>query len=309
MRRLTSAGSGEERNHVRKYHAATPYLYLTPTLIILGLFVFYPLVRAVGFSFTRFNLLTPPAWIGLENYRVLFASSGFYRALVNSIRYFLVVVPALIFIPLLVAVLVNDRTLKLINGFRTMFYFPVVTSMVVAGIIWRWIYVERGILNFLLVDMLRLLPDRVAWLANPNTALYAVMVVTIWKGIGYYMVIYLAGLQSINGELYEAATIDGASRFIQLVRITIPLLIPSIAIVGIMSSMAAMKVFDEVYVMTGGGPFGSTRTMVFEIYDSAFDKLNFGYASAMGVVLFSILFVFSFFSVRISDAKYRGGAS
>jgi putative chitobiose transport system permease protein len=178
--------------------------------------------------------------------------------------------------------------------------------MVVAGILWKWMYTDRGILNYLLVEVLSILKEPVSYLTNPKTALYAVMVVTIWKGIGYYMVIYLAGLQSISSDIYEAATIDGASRFRQLVSLTIPLLAPTMAVVAIMSSMAAMKVFDEVYVMTGGGPFGTTRTLVFEIYDRAFDKLNFGYASAIGVVLFVILFMFSFISIKISEQKYKG---
>lgn len=292
----------------RMYKPWTPYLYLLPTMIVLGLFIFYPLFRAVGFSFTSYNLLSAPKWIGLENYVRLFQSPDFYRAFFNSLKYFLVVVPMLVFLPLLIAVAANDRSLKGVTGFRTLFYFPVVTSMVVAGIIWKWMYTERGILNYLFVDLLHLADQPVQWLVNPNVALYAVMVVTVWKGLGYYMVIYLAGLQSISADLYEAATIDGASRFKQLIRITIPLLAPTMAVVAIMSSMAAMKVFDEVYVMTGGGPYGSTRTMVFEIYDMAFDKLSFGYASALGVVLFLILFIFSFLSVKNSEKKYRGVA-
>ncbi|AHC13960.1 carbohydrate ABC transporter permease [Salinispira pacifica] len=290
----------------RMYKPWTPYLYLIPTLSILILFIFYPLLRAVGFSFTSYNLLSDPQFIGLDNYVRLFSSPEFYRALFNSLKYFLVVVPVLVLLPLLVAVLVNDTKLRGVNVFRTVYYFPVVTSMVVAGIIWKWMYTERGILNYLFTDVLHITSEPVAWLTNPDTALFAVMVVTIWKGIGYYMVIYLAGLQSINPELYEAATIDGAPAWRQLFQITIPLLTPTMAVVGIMSSMAAMKVFDEVYVMTGGGPFGSTRTMVFEIYDTAFDKLSFGYASAIGVVLFSILFILSFLSIRRSDKSYSG---
>jgi len=291
---------------MKLHKPAEPYLYLLPTMVILGTFVFFPLIRAVGFSFTSYNLLSPPKWTGLGNYRRLAADPSFYAAFTNSLRYFLVAVPSLVFLPLLVAVLVNDRTLRGVNAFRTIIYFPVVTSMVVAGILWKWMYTDRGILNYLLVEVLNILKEPVSYLTNPKTALYAVMVVTIWKGIGYYMVIYLAGLQSISSDIYEAATIDGASRLRQLFSITIPLLAPTMAVVAIMSSMAAMKVFDEVYVMTGGGPFGTTRTLVFEIYDRAFDKLDFGYASAIGVVLFVILFMFSFISIKTSEQKYKG---
>lgn len=285
-----------------------PYIYLFPTLVILIIFVFYPLARAIQYSFTDFNLLSPPKWIGLDNYKNLFLSTSFYRALSNTLKYFITVVPILIILPLLIAVLVNDRSLKGVTIFRTIYYFPVVTSMVVAGIIWKWMYMENGILNFFLVDILHIMKEPISYLTNPNTALYSIMVVTIWKGIGYYMVLYLAGLQSINKELYEAATIDGATPFRQLIKITIPLLAPTMAVVAIMSSMAAMKVFDEIYVMTAGGPFNSTRTLVYEIYDTAFDKLKFGYASAIGVVLFILLFIFSFISMKNSEKTYKGVA-
>ncbi len=286
----------------------TPYLYLLPTMIILILFVFYPLARAIQYSFTDFNLLSPPKWIGLENYKTLFKSDSFYRALLNTLKYFIVVVPVLVILPLLIAVLVNDTKLKGVTIFRTIYYFPVVTSMVVAGIIWKWMYMEKGLLNYVLYNLLHLISEPISYLTNPNTALFCIMVVTIWKGLGYYMVLYLAGLQSINQELYEAATIDGASKFKQLRSITVPLLAPTIAVVAIMSSMAAMKVFDEIYVMTAGGPFNSTRTLVYEIYDTAFDKLKFGYASSIGVVLFILLFVFSYISMKNSEKTYRGVA-
>lgn len=286
----------------------TPYLYLLPTMIILVLFVFYPLARAIQYSFTDFNLLSDPHFVGLSNYKALFQSSSFYRALTNTFKYFIIVVPILIILPLLVAVLVNDTTLKGVTIFRTIYYFPVVTSMVVAGIIWKWMYMENGLLNYVLVNIFHILKEPISYLTNPNTALFCIMVVTIWKGIGYYMVLYLAGLQSINKELYEAATIDGASKFRQLIRITIPLLAPTMAVVAIMSSMAAMKVFDEIYVMTAGGPVNSTRTLVYEIYDTAFDKLKFGYASSIGVILFIMLFVFSFISMKNSEKTYKGVA-
>lgn len=287
----------------RLYRPFTPYLYLIPAGVILLLFFFIPLGRAFAFSLTEYSLLTDPEWTGLENYRKLFTSSAFANAFLNSFRYFLVVVPALVVIPLLVAVLVN-QPLPGVKIFRTVYYLPVVTSFVVAAIMWRWMYVENGVLNYLITSVIPVVDEPVNWLTNPRIALYAVMVVTIWKGIGYYMVIYLAGLQTIPSELYESATIDGANALQKLLKITVPLLAPTMAVVAVLSSTAAMKVFDEVYVMTGGGPFNSTRTAVFEIYDTAFDKLQFGYASAMGVVLFMVLLVFSVVSLHVSERRY-----
>lgn len=287
----------------RLYRSVTPYLYLIPAGTVLLLFFFIPLGRAFAFSLTEYSLLTDPVWTGLENYRRLLSSRAFAHAFLNSFRYFLVVVPALVVIPLLVAVLVN-QPLRGVRAFRTAYYLPVVTSFVIAAIMWRWMYAENGVLNYLLTSLIPFFDEPVNWLTNPRIALYAVMVVTIWKGIGYYMVIYLAGLQTIPRELYESATIDGANAFQKLFRITVPLLAPTMAVVAVLSSTAAMKVFDEVYVMTGGGPFNSTRTAVFEIYDTAFDKLQFGYGSAMGVILFMVLLVLSLVSLQISERRY-----
>ncbi|NBC30888.1 MAG: ABC transporter permease subunit [Spirochaetes bacterium] len=285
------------------YKPVTPYLYLIPAGVVLAMFFFIPLGRAFIFSLTEYSLLSDPTWLGLENYRRLFTSESFANAFLNSFKYFLVVVPCLVVIPMLVAVLVNEP-LRGVHVFRTMFYLPVVTSFVVAAIMWKWMYVENGVLNYFLTSILPVFDEPIEWLTNPRIALYSVMVVTIWKGIGYYMVIYLAGLQTIPSELYEVAKIDGASGLQKLSRITVPLLVPSMAVVAVLSSTAAMKVFDEVFVMTGGGPYETTRTAVFEIYDTAFDKLQFGYASAMGVILFSVLLVISLISLRVSEQRY-----
>lgn len=287
----------------RVFRPWTPYLFLLPASIVLGMFFFFPLIRAFIFSLSEYSLLSDPEWVGLTNYRELISNASVRSAFFNSFQYFLIVVPVLVFLPMLVAVLVN-QPLRGVNVFRTVYYLPVVTSMVIAGIMWKWMYTENGILNYVITSVVPLIDEPVQWLTNPDTALYSVMVVTIWKGIGYYMVIYLAGLQTIPGELYEAATIDGATTPQKFFRITMPLLIPSMAVVAVLSSTAAMKVFDEVYVMTGGGPFESSRTAVYQIYDTAFDKLEFGYASAMGVVLFMILLIISIISIRISESRY-----
>jgi len=286
------------------YKAYTPYLYLLPAALILIPFVFLALAQVFIYSVQNYNIFTPPRWIGFENFTNLFRDQKFWLALLNTIRYFAVVVPLLVVLPLFIAVLVN-RDLKGINFFRAVFYFPVITSMVVVGIAWKWIYAENGLLNYFLTDLLPLLDDPVNWLSRGDTALASVMAVTVWKGLGYYMIIYLAGLQAIPSHLYEAANIDGAGSFRKLFHVTVPMLFPSISIVTIMSSMAAMKVFDEIFVMTGGGPYGSSRTLVFEIYYNAFEKIKIGYSSAMAVVLFFILLLFSWLSLKFSENKYE----
>lgn len=291
------------RKPLRPYSPFTPYLYLFPALAVLFTFMVWPLIQAFLFSFQEYNVFTGGTWVGLENYRNLLTESNFHRAFGNSVSYFLGVVPALVIIPIFIASLVNQR-IRGINAFRAVYFFPVVTSMVVAGITWRWVYAERGILNYILISLVPGLDSPVAWLSSSETALPAVMTVTIWKGLGYYMIIYLAGLKAIPQELYDVAKIDGTPAWRRMLNITMPLLIPYMTVVGVMSSIAAMKVFDEVYVMTGGGPYGSSRTIVFEIYTQAFERFQMGYGSAMGFILFAVLIVFSGLSVWLSDKTY-----
>ena len=290
---------------MRYYRPWTPYLYLLPAATVLGVFFFFPFVRAFSYSLHAYSLLSDPVWVGLTNYRNLVADAAFRSAFVNSGIYLLLVAPCLVTIPLFIAVLVN-QPLRGVAIFRTIYYLPVVTSFVVAAVMWRWMYTEKGVLNYVLLTVFPIVTRPIPWLTDARIALYSVMIVTIWKGLGYYMMIYLAGLQTIPTQLYEAATIDGAAAWQRFVHITVPLLVPSMAVVAVLSATAAMKVFDEVFVMTGGGPWGSTRTAVFEIYDTAFDKLQFGYAGSMGVVLFTVLLVMSLLGLRISQRRYGG---
>lgn len=275
----------------------TPYLFLLPGCIILGAFIFYPMIQAIWLSFTDYNMISDPTFVKFDNYKELFQDELFWKTLWNTLIYLVGVVPALVIIPIFLAVLVNQK-LKGIAFFRSAYYIPVVTSLVVAGIAWDWVYKENGLLNYVL-DILNIISEPIPWLTSTNTALFAVMVVTVWKGLGYYMIIYLAGLQSIPESLYEAADIDGANWWNKMTRVTIPMLMPFVLIVTIMSSIAAMKVFEEIYVMTGGGPLHSSETLVFYIYTEAFDRLNMGYASAAGVILFLLTLVFSLINLKV----------
>lgn len=295
-----AALKANRKSKLRPYGSITPYFYLLPAILIIGVFVFYPLVRVILYSFQSYNIFTPPQWVGTENYANILKDKDFYSAFKNTVLYFIVVVPILVFLPVFVAILVNNK-LKGIKFFRAAYYLPVITSMVVAGIAWKWIYADSGLLNYFLINILHVMKKPISWLNSPTTALFSVMVVTIWKGLGYYMVIYLAGLQSISADIWEAAEIDGASGFKKHILITFPLLAPSMAVVAVMSSMAAMKIFDEIFIMTSGGPYNSTRTVVFYLYQHAFENLNLGYASAVGVILFVILLVFAVINIKISE--------
>ncbi|TYS69956.1 sugar ABC transporter permease [Sutcliffiella horikoshii] len=259
------------------------------------------MLHAIWLSFTNYNIVNDAEFIGLENYQALFEDPLFWKVLGQTLLYLILVVPALVVLPIFLAILVNKQ-IKGIGFFRSAYYIPVVTSMVVVGIAWKWVYADQGVLNYIL-DSLGVISAPVNWLTSTSTSIFAVMIVTIWKGLGYYMVIYLAGLQSIPDDLYEAADIDGATKWKQIWHITVPLLMPSIMIVTIMSSISAMKVFEEIYVMTGGGPLNSSKTLVFYIYQEAFEKLQMGYASAAGVVLFLITLIFSIINIKFMNKK------
>ena len=274
-----------------------PVLFLVPGCALITLVVIYPALKALAMSFTDFNMITPARPVGLANYVRLWADPFFWSALRNTLSYLAVVVPVLVVAPIFIALLVN-RALPGLAFFRAAIYLPVITSLVVSGLVWKWVYEEKGLLNhFLLATGITDTP--VAFLTDPGNALFSVMAVTAWSGLGYYMVIYLAGLQAIPRHLYEVAEVEGVSRWQQTLHITIPLLKPQIALVAVMSSIGAMKVFEEVYVMTQGGPLDSTKTLVFYLYESAFVDFELGYASAIGVVLFGITLVLSLINLRL----------
>lgn len=279
----------------------TPYLFLAPALIGLGLTVFIPALQAFYLSFHSYNIFDgSTAWTGLDNFNRLMQDEVFWQTVRNTLLYLLFVVPALVFLPLLLAIAVNQKLLG-ISWFRAAYYVPVLISMVVAGIAWKFIYAENGLLNQLL-QAIHLPP--VEWLTSPAIALFSVMIVTIWKGLGYYMVIYLAGLQSIPADLYEAAAIDGVDGAAKHWDITIPLMRPYMALVAVVSAIAATKVFEEVYVMTQGGPRNSSKTVVYYLYQQAFGSdQNLSYACTIGLVLFLVILVLSIINLKLSDGQ------
>jgi putative chitobiose transport system permease protein len=282
-------------------HAWLPVLFLLPGCALIGAFVVYPAIKTLLLSFTDFSIIRPAQFVGAKNYQTLVADPFFWSALKNTLLYLVFVVPFLVIAPIFLAILVN-RAIPGIKVFRAMLYLPVVTSLVISGLVWKWVYEEKGILNHFLMAT-GITRNPVAFLTDPANALFSVMAVTAWSGMGYYMVIYLAGLQSIPRHLYEAAEVEGVSAWKQTLHITIPLLKPSMAVVTVMSSIAAMKVFEEVYVMTQGGPLDATKTLVFYLYESAFVEFEMGYAAAVGVVLFAITLVFSLLNLRLMRSQ------
>lgn len=287
-----------------KYYGKTaPYLFLLPAVIVLSIFFFIPFFQTIFLSFQNYsNSIYHPDFAGLQNYIEILKNPIFYKVMLNTIIYLVVAVPILAIIPLFLAILINQK-IRGITIYKILIYLPVIVSIVVAAIAFKWLYAEQGILNYIL-NVLHI--NSIGWLTDPKYAIYSVIIVTIWKGIGYYMMIYLAALMSVPKELYEACDIDGAGFLTKHLTVTVPHIMPTIALVTTISSISAMKIFAEIYVMTKGGPLNSTKTIVYYIYEKAFENLDLGYASAMAVILLVIVMVFSFINIFCFErGKYQ----
>lgn len=278
-------------NYYKKY---TPYLFLLPAILVLSVFFFIPFFQTIGLSFFDYSSsLYNPNFNGIDNYIKLFKEPIFYKVMFNTFIYLLIAVPFLVIFPLFIAILINQK-IRGVTLYKILIYFPVIISIVVAAIAFKWLYANEGILNYLL-SFFNIQP--IGWLVDTKWALFSVALVTIWKGIGYYMMIYLASLMSVPQDLYEAADIDGANFLQKHLTVTIPHIMPTIALVTTISTISAMKVFAEIYVMTKGGPLNSSKTIVYYIYERAFENLDLGYASAMAVVLLVIVMLFSLINI------------
>jgi len=279
---------------LKYYSKYAPYLFLLPAGIVLVIFFFIPFFQTIILSFQDYSTdIYTPAFIGIGNYTKLLHNPAFYKVLLNTFIYLIVAVPILAIIPLFLAILVNQK-IRGATLYKILIYLPVIVSIVVAAIAFKWLYAEHGILNYLISTLGM---QSIGWLTDPKYALYSVIIVTIWKGIGYYMIIYLAALMSVPKELYEACDIDGANFLTKHLTVTIPHIMPTIALVTTISAISAMKVFAEIYVMTKGGPLNSSKTIVYYIYERAFENLDLGFASAMSVVLLIIVMILSFVNI------------
>jgi multiple sugar transport system permease protein len=263
-------------------------------------FVVVPIFVALYISFTSYSIITPPRWIGWWNYLDLLEDPLFWRSIINTAYFTGVTVPAGVALSLALAIFIN-RQLQGVGFFRSVYYAPVIMPMVAAALIWNMFYDPNiGLFNYIR-EQFGLAPIR--WLNSTQWAMPSVILMSIWKSFGFNMVIFLAGLQSIPKELYEAAEIDGATRLRVFWGITLPLLKMSMLYVIITSTIGAFQVFSQVYVMTGGGPSNSTTTIVHQIYRTAFVHLDMGYASAMAFVLFLFLGILSAINMKLFGGK------
>ena len=278
--------------------------FLAPALLLLSLSVLVPAFMALVISFTQTGLdvTEPLKFIGFANFQRLLSDPMFYQVLGTTLIYLFGVVPPIVIGALTLAVLVN-RILPGVHILRAAFYTPVLVSIVVAAIAFRWLYAENGLINGWLSALFGQGFVPIDFLTNPFLALPSVMLVTLWKGLGYYMVIFLGGLQGIPKELYEAAELDGSEGWRKHVDITLPLLRPYVTLVAVISAIAATKVFEEVFLMTQGGPADSTRTLVYYVYDQAFAELEISYACTVGLALFLLVLLLT--AIRLAFGGER----
>jgi multiple sugar transport system permease protein len=275
------------------------YLFLAPTMILFGVFTLLAVIYAFYLSFHEWNILEPAKpFVGLDNYSRLVGDERFGGAIVNTLYYTAVSVPLTMGIGLLIALLLNNQ-IRARGFFRTLFYLPVVTPLVIAAIIWKWVYNgDFGLLNYYLIQ-LGVIDEPLLWLADPNLAMPAVIITSIWKSVGFSMVVYLAGLQSIPEDFYDAAKVDGAVGWQRLKDITLPLLSSTTLFLAVVSVLGAFQVFTEIFIMTNGGPLGRTTTIVYHIYQTAFKFFDMGYASAMAFGMFAMMFAFTLVQLHV----------
>ncbi|QKS72847.1 sugar ABC transporter permease [Paenalkalicoccus suaedae] len=279
------------------YKARHAWGFLSLPMLLLLIFTFIPSVMAFGLSFTSYNPFRPLEFVGLTNYVDAFQSSLFYSSMWNTIYYWILVTPALVVLPIFVAILVNQK-LKGVKLFRLVFYFPVLVSVVVTALLWKWMFAREGIINYFL-SLVGF--EQIGWLTGSTTVIPALAFVTIWQGFGYYMLFYLASLQGVPKDLYEAAELDGAGFWQKHFHITIPMIKPMIFFVTVISTMGAFKEFTLMLTMTGGGPLNSSTTVVLLVFKEAFERLNMGYASAISFILFAVIMLVTLVNQRLLD--------
>ena len=281
-------------SELRKKKRKAILMFVLPGIILLSLFIILPFFMSFGLSFTNQRILSrnPTQFIGLSNYERLFQDDLFFTGLKNNFIFALIVVPVQTLLALGMALVVNKH-LKGVKIFRTAYFMPTVTTMVVVSVVWSFMYNPQGLINNFMQAITFGKWETVDFLKNSSWAFPAIMLMSIWQGAGFQMLIFLAGLQEIPTMLYEASTIDGANKWKQFLNITLPQLKNTTTFVLISTTILALRLFDQIKIMTNGGPSNTTYTVILHLYNSGFTKQKVGYASAMTVVFFVIVLIIS----------------
>lgn len=287
---------------LRRQEAITGWCFILPTLIGFSIFTFGSIIYSFIISLTKWDLLTPQVFVGFNNYIKVFHDEKFYQCLYNTLFFVITLVPIVLCISMLLAILINKQAKFLTQFYRSAMFIPSITSTVAISMIWLWIFnPDMGILNNILHSLGIANPPR--WFESELWAKPALVIMRVWQMSGYYMIMFLAGLQTIPSSLYEAAEIDGASKWQKALHITVPMLSNTTFVVAVMLVIEAFNIFESVFVMTEGGPNGSTNTLMYYIYDQGFKMCNMGYASSIAWIFFAIVLVITLIQYRFRNEK------
>lgn len=290
-----------------KFKISAAYFFLAPAMITIFIFFLLPVIAALLMSFTDFDIyslgnLSFAQFVGFRNYIDIFNDPLFWTSLKNTLYFVIVGGPLSIAVSLAAALLINSKLVRFKSFFRLVYFIPVVTTLVAVSVLWRFIYHPRfGILNYFL-GFIGI--HGIDWLGNPKWAMPAIILMAIWKNFGYNMIIFIAGLQNIPEDLYEAASLEGASAWNQFKNITLPMLAPTTLFVGIITMIGYFQLFAEPYIMTQGGPLNSTLSIVLYMYQEGFRWWNMGYSAALAFILFFIILVVSLIQLKIQKESY-----
>lgn len=287
------------KNKKGKLHRSViPFLFICPVIVMNLIFFCLPFLQSLAMSFFEWPLLGEKTFVGLGNYQTLLADDQFGTSLLFTMKYTLFVTPALFLMAFILALLIDGK-FKGVTLFRTIYFSPVVISMTSCSLIWLWIYNDLyGILNYIL-QKLHIIDEAILWMGSEKTSLPAIVFMITWKMAGFSMLIILAAFQSVDTEVYESAAIDGASKARQFFHITLPIIRPQVGLALIMSVIGSVLAFEQFLIMTKGGPTETTTTLVHYIYNTSFKYYNFGYGSAMTIVLLLIMLALSFAQMRL----------
>ncbi len=305
MTKSNVAGRRGRRLNLKQREALTGWLFVSPALIGFGIFTFGAILYSLYLSFTDYEMFGTPEWVGLENYIKAFTNDEyFYQYFGNTFYFAIVLVPVVLVISLFLAILINKKVGKLTKAYRVALFLPSITSTVAVSMVWLWIFnPDMGILNNFLTAIGFHNPPM--WLSDPEWSKPALIIMRVWQMSGYYMLLFLAGLQTIPETLYEAAEVDGASSWQRFTRITVPMLSNTTFVVVILLIIESFNMFESIFVMTEGGPLGSTSTIMYYIYEQGFMSYNMGYASALAWIFFALILVFTLIQFRFR--REQGG--
>ncbi|GAA0084080.1 sugar ABC transporter permease [Clostridium sp. CTA-7] len=285
---------------LKKKDALTGWLFVSPALIGFSIFTFGSIIYSFYLSLTDYNLMTKPKFVGLENYiRAFTKDDYFYKYFGNTLYFVVFLVPIVLIISLLLALLINKKAGKLSNAYRVALFLPSITSTIAVSMVWLWIFnPDMGIINNFLISIGFSNPPM--WLNSTESSKMALIIMRVWQMSGYYMLMFLAGLQTIPESLYESSDVDGANGIQKFFKITVPMLSNTTFVVIILLVIEAFNMFESIFIMTGGGPLGSTSTIMYYIYEQGFGNYNMGYASAIAWIFFAVIMV-----ITMIQYKYR----